>query len=172
MIPLRGYLLDTNIITYWFDHDDPRHAQVLGHIGALLPDTPLRISSVTLGEIEYGLRADPRTDTALRAGLTAFVKEELPPALDVRNTTAIYYGPLRARLFDKFPPKKRRRKGLRPEQLTDPITAKELGIQENDLWLAAQAIEHRLVFVTHDKMDHIRQVLDGELALDIEDWAD
>lgn len=168
---MRGYLLDTNIITYWFDHDDPRHGQVLGHIEALLPDTPLRISSVTLGEIEYGLCADPRPDSALREELTAFVKEKLPPALDVRNTTAIYYGPLRAQLFDKFFPKKGRRKGLRPEQMTDPVTAKELGIQENDLWLAAQAIEHRLVLVTHDNMDHIRQVLEGELALDIEDWA-
>jgi tRNA(fMet)-specific endonuclease VapC len=78
------------------------------------------------------------------------------------------YGDLRARLFEKFAPKKRRRKGLRPEELVDPVTAKELGIQENDLWIAAQAIERNLVLVTNDAMARIQEVAS---ELKVEDWA-
>lgn len=61
-----------------------------------------------------------------------------------------------------------RRKGLRPEQLVDPTTAKELDIQENDLWLAAQALEHNLVLVSHDKMTRLRKVAE---ELRVQDWA-
>ncbi len=84
------------------------------------------------------------------------------------RTPTATYGDLRARLFEKFAPKKRRRKGLRPEELIDPVTAKELGIQENDLWIAAQAIERNLVLVTNDAMARIQEVAS---ELKVEDWA-
>jgi predicted nucleic acid-binding protein len=54
--------------------------------------------------------------------------------------------------------------------LVDPLTAKCLGIQENDLWIAAQAYESNLVLVTHDKMDRLREVASDLLAF--EDWAE
>jgi len=57
-----------------------------------------------------------------------------------RIHTANTYGELRSLLFDKYAPNDKRKKNLRPEQLVDPITSLELGIQENDLWIAAQAI--------------------------------
>lgn len=88
--------------------------------------------------------------------------------LDIRKTTAIYYGQLRAKLFDKFAPKGKR-KGLRPEQPVDPLTAAKVGIQENDLWIAAQAMEHNLVLATHDRITRIREVAPD--LLEIEDWT-
>jgi tRNA(fMet)-specific endonuclease VapC len=88
--------------------------------------------------------------------------------LDVTKATRISYGALRASVFEKYAPNARRRSGLRPEQLIDPATSQELGIQENDLWIAAQAMEYNLVFVTNDKMERIREV---RADLQIENWA-
>ena len=167
---MRGYLLDTCMIKYWFNNDDQCHAAVCAHIEGLPEEAPLRVSAVSVGEIEYGHRVAAREYTPVQEELNRFVNDKLPEVLVVRASTATYYGRIRARLFNTFAPKGQR-KHLRPEQLVDPVTAKELGIQENDLWITAQAFEHNLVLVTHDKMDHIRQVLEGELTLAIEDWA-
>ena len=51
--------------------------------------------------------------------------------------------------------------------------ARELGIDENDLWIVAQAVERNLVLVTSDKMWRIRETV-CELYPDFgsEDWAE
>jgi len=165
---MRGYLLDTNIIEFWFNSNKnkQKHDSVLRRIDALDPNTPLATSVVVLGEIEYGYESAPHRREHVGKVLR-FVQTQLPRILKVTLPTAQAYGQLRAALFDKYAPKKDR-KGLRPEQLTDPITSKELGIQENDLWIAAQALERNLVLVTDDKMDRIRTVAQ---KLKLENWA-
>lgn len=165
---MRGYLLDTNIISYWFQPRTPENRNVVTHIGGLDAGTPLRVSAVTLGEIEYGHRVVSTTDRPIQVQFNRFVQTQLPDVLDVRKTTRIYYGQIRARLFEKYSPQ-RGRKALRPEQLVDPVTAKTLGVQENDIWIAAQALEYNLVLVTHDRMMRLREVASD--ILDIEDWA-
>jgi len=169
----RGYLLDTNILSLWFDkHDEPGHSQVAAHVSTLQEDDFLATSVIVLGEIEYGHRAvSPRGDSTVQEGYNTLLRQRVPLVYEVGKTTTLYYGPLRARLFEEFAPRIRKRKKLRTEQLKDPVTALELGIDENDLWLAAQAIEHKMVLVTHDKMKRIQEVLDGDLSLTIEDWA-
>ena len=78
------------------------------------------------------------------------------------------YGELRAKLFEKFAPKNNK-KGLRPEQLVDPITSLVLGIQENDLWITAQAMARNLILVTNDKLSRIKEVTGSDLR--IKNWA-
>jgi predicted nucleic acid-binding protein len=95
-----------------------------------------------------------------------FVNKRL--LLDVTRSTTLIYGDLRARLFEKYAPGAKRKKGMRPEELTDPVTSKKLGIQENDLWIAAQAIERNLVLVSNDAMKRIRSVAP---ELQVENWA-
>ena len=102
------------------------------------------ISAITLGEIEYGLQV-ARSDALQQEAYRTFISIHLPMVLDVTKATRIYYGSLRASVFEKYAPNGRRRRGLRPEQLIDPVTSRELGIQENDLWIAAQALEYNLV---------------------------
>ncbi len=69
-------------------------------------------------------------------------------------------------------PSPRKVKKRRAEQLCDPITGRELGIDENDLWIVAQAAERNLVLVTHDKIVRIREALQNIGAgVRIEDWA-
>ena len=126
------------------------------------------VSAITLGEIEYGLRVVSQDSTAWQEALRDLVDRRLPMVLDISKATCMYYGLLRARLFEKYAPRHRRRRGLRPEQLIDPVTSRELGIQENDLWLAAQALEFNLVLATNDALERIREVCE---ELQVENWT-
>ena len=169
---MRGYLLDTNAVSDWLDSSKPRHQAVSERIKRLADtDAILFTSTVVLGEIAYGIGVMPQDRResldALQAQLDIqFVNKRL--LLDVTRSTASIYGDLRARLFEKYPPDAKRKKGMRPEQLTDPVTSKKLGIQENDLWIAAQAIERNLVLVSNDAMKRIRAVAP---ELKVENWA-
>ena len=62
-----------------------------------------------------------------------------------------------------------REEAKRPEQCFDPITAMELGIEENDLWIAAQACEHKLVLHTNDGIARIRDIAIDLLT--VENWT-
>jgi len=170
---MKGYLLDTNAVSDWLDSTHPRHAAVANRIEQLAhANVILLTSTIVLGEIEYGIRVAPpnRRESldALRAHLGAqFVNRRL--LLQVARPTTLVYGDLRARLFEKYAPRAKRIKGLRPEQLVSPVTSRVLGIQENDLWIAAQAIERNLVLVTNDqKMLRIQEIAP---ELTVEDWA-
>lgn len=166
---MQGYLLDTNVVRFWFDRTRPEHEAVNRRYGALPEATLLHVSAISLGEVEYGHRIlGEQGDSEQEAAFNRFILERLPVVLPVEKHTRESYGSLRARLFDRFAPKARRKKKLRPEQLTDPATGLALGIDENDLWIAAQALEHNLVLVTHDSMNRIREAAP---ELRVEDWA-
>ena len=56
--------------------------------------------------------------------------------------------------------------------MVNPTTGKDLGIDENDIWIAAQAKTHNLVLVTHDSRGNFRKVLSQFApAVAVEDWA-
>jgi tRNA(fMet)-specific endonuclease VapC len=131
-------------------------------------DTPIAISVITIGEIEYGHKVvSPSGLTQIQSDFITFVLRNFPLVIPITEMTTPYYGSIRARLFERFGPKKKR-KGLRPEQLLDPVTSRVLGIQENDIWIAAQALERNLVLVTNDSMQRVK---DGVSELQIENWS-
>jgi len=165
---VRGCLLDTNIITYWFHGQCKQHDRVTLKINSLPPETPLRISVITWGEIQYGHQIESKEPTPIQIKFAEFVQDRFPRVLEIGEPTTTYYGELRARLFKKYRPESKRKKGRWPEELVDPTTGKELGIQENDLWISAQAVEYNLTLVTHDRMERIRRIADD---LVVEDWA-
>ncbi len=168
---MKGYLLDTNVVSDWLDATRPRHAPISKRISELRDGQDLMVTSViVLGEIEYGIQTASASDhpmlKVLRDQVQAqFVQKRL--LLNVTQSTVSVYGRLRAALFDKYAPSKSRRV-KRPEQLVDPVTSKSLGIQENDLWIAAQALERNFVLVTNDTMLRIREVAPELIA---EDWG-
>lgn len=61
----------------------------------------------------------------------------------IDSGTADVYGNLKAAVFDKFAPrdKNKRRK----------FTVQNIGFGENDLWIAATAIQHNLTIITADR---------------------
>ena len=99
----------------------------------------------------------------------AFVSERFPGQIRVLNIdrhTAVPYGQLKAALFEKFTRKDGKR-ARRLHQLTNPDDLGPLGIQENDVWIAAQAMQYNLILVTDDAMRKIKSVASG---LIVENW--
>ncbi len=168
-----GYLIDTQTISYWFDGVPGRYPTVQAAAEARRSaDGPLYISAISLGEIQYGHAVDPADAGPVSESFVKFVREKFPQVLMVSRHTAEPYGRIRAALFDKLGPKSRKSKRKRAEELCDPATGRELGIDENDLWIVAQAAERNLVLVTHDRMVRIREALqESEIGVRIEDWA-
>ncbi len=176
---MRDFLLDTQTIRYWYDTDCPQSKVVVANIESLRGQVEsweykphLLVSVISLGEIEFGHRVNPPSNPDVQTEYLRFVIEQLPERLELTDDAVTAYGELRKRLFDEYAPGRKRRPKMRPEQLIDPITSKELGIQENDLWLCAQAAAHSMVLVTNDAMRRIREVsLNMQPVLLIQNWA-
>ena len=183
---MADYLLDTNILSYWYDTNCSEHAKVVARVNTVKqPDVSTGyisrffVSVVTLGEIEYGARVSHFPDAekqaeyaAMDAAKVKFVLEQCPEPLDLSKYVAEQYGEMRAWLFNNCAPKKRKSKKKRVEELVTPVTAIELGIDENDIWIAAQAKTHNLVLVTRDFRGNFANVLNQFAStLSVEDWA-
>ncbi len=176
---MRDFLIDTNIWSFWFDQGkEPQHSNVLKHVDELEriceeTQAPFRvwISAITWGEIEYGYRAQTEEEQSLEVEFRQFIYDVGPIEFVVDKQAAREYGQIRGRLFEKYGPKDKKRKGLRPEQLIDPVTSLQLTIQENDLWIVAQAITRNLTLVTNDRksLRPLLAVTGNELH--IENWA-
>lgn len=142
---MRGYLLDTN-------HIDPLFRQepgIVAKYNAVPHDWQIRLSTITLGEIEAGnLLADP-PDAQRQDDLNRFLNEYfISKALCVEVTTRIDYAELLGRIIDKHPRPSHNTKMKR--HLFD------LGVDINDLWIVSIAREHNLTVCTQDDMTVIR----------------
>lgn len=176
---MRDFLLDTQTIRYWYDTVCPQHEPVVANIESLRRQVEslkhrltLVVSVVTLGEIEFGHRVNPSPNPDVQADYLKFVSKQLPVRLEVTKDAVAAYGELKKRLFDAYAPGEKRRPKMRPEQLIDPATSRELQIQENDLWLCAQAVGHGMVLVTNDAMRPIRKVSQGmQPLLLVQNWT-
>lgn len=153
-----GYLLDTNAASVLWDQRHREHATIRGFLQKYANGLTW-ISVVVLGEIEYGLKIAPQMDedrqSEVRRQMARF-----PQVLDVNKHTMEPYSDLRAALFKGYSPRNRRGrlKMKWPEDLHERTSAKKLGIQENDLWIAAQAIQYNLVLITDDHMHRLQEV--------------
>ncbi|MBE9209707.1 type II toxin-antitoxin system VapC family toxin [Nostoc sp. LEGE 06077] len=78
---------------------------------------------------------------------------------NIDGSTATIYGQLKAALFNQFAPKEKSKR--RKTKITD------LGFDENDLWIAAVALQHGLIVVSADSdFQRIQQVK----TLSVESW--
>jgi tRNA(fMet)-specific endonuclease VapC len=78
---------------------------------------------------------------------------------NIDESTATMYGQLKAGLFNQFAPKEKNKR--RKTKITD------LGFDENDLWIAAIALQHNLTVVSADSdFKRIQQVK----TLTVESW--
>jgi predicted nucleic acid-binding protein len=177
---MRDYLLDTNIWEYWFNPArQPEHSRVLKRISELekrceQAKSPFRvwISSITWGELEFGYQVQLEGERSFESLFRQFVHSIAPKEFLIDKHVTHDYGRIRARLFEKYGPNEKKKKGLRPEQLIDPVTSLQLKIQENDLWIVSQAITRDFVLVTTDRksLQPLREVLGDELHM--ENWAE
>lgn len=183
---MADYLLDLNILNYWYDAACAEHSQVKTRVKAASQADPATnymprffVSAITLGEFEYGSRVSRVPDPVKQAEYAAmdaakgkFILEQCPVVLEITEHVAEQYGELKAWLFNNCAPQTKKSKKLRAEELVNPSTGKELGIDENDLWIAAQAKTHKLVLVTHDSRGNFGKMLKQfSPTLEVEDWA-
>jgi len=170
---MRDFLIDTNIWEYWFnERREPQHSHVLSHVSDLKKHSDFRvhISSVTWGEIAYGYQAQKEKERSLETPFRQFLHGIAPNEYRIDRSVTENYGRIRACLFERCGPEGKK-KGLRPEQLIEPVTSLQLRIQENDLWIVAQAVTRDLTLVTNDRksLQPLLEVLGDELR--IENWA-
>jgi tRNA(fMet)-specific endonuclease VapC len=153
---MKAYLLDTNIWSDWYYGRD----YIARNMNKLLKTQGfLNMSYISLGEFSYGWHLDSSFD---RKDFEKFLKTiDFKVYRKFDDHTTEIYGQLRAILAKKYACKNKKVKWL--EALADPTTSKSLGIQENDLWLTAQAINYGMTLVTADKkMRRIFEVIPQE----------
>ena len=123
------FLLDTNICIYIRQQRSP---ELLRHFEKLRPGEAA-LSVITFGELWYGAEK-----SAQRAAALERLRElaQLLPVLPLPEATADAYGKTRAEL-----------------------ESKGLMIGNNDLWIAALAVQHDLVLFSRDRhFDHLPQL--------------
>ncbi len=155
---MKTYLFDTNIWSKWF-RQEPVVTEKLTQIDKT---SKIFLSSIVWGEVIYGANANKKFPLE---SYSNFIHKSKPIILLIDKNVADIYGVLRASLFEKYLRKGKNNK--RPEQLIDPATATEIGIDENDLWIVAQAVTHNLTLVTNDKMRRIFTATPKELKYEI-----
>lgn len=143
-----GYLLDTNQVSALCN----QLPGIAAKVKSLPVDSQLRACTISLGEFEFGNRVTQTTNQPKRDAATAFLNREfLPNALPISTSTRIYYADIIARIWKQQAPASGNRKTER--HLVD------IGVDTNDVWIAAVAWEHGLILVTSDKMECIRSVV-------------
>ncbi len=147
-------MLDTSVASVSWDRESNRHEGVRRRLAGL-GQSIVYVSAISIAEVEYGLRVAPKIDS----GRQSMVRDAMASyrVLDVDQHTAVVYGEIRANLFRTFAAKDRqgRMSTKRVEDLIDRTTSKELGIQENDLWIVSVAVQYNLNFVTKDRMHRV-----------------
>ena len=166
-----GYLFDTNAVSILWNVRHPEHDTAKTFF-ARVSGSPVWLSTIVLAEIEYGLKVTPKIDVESQNQVRREMSK-CPLILDIDKHTIGPYSDLRAELFKNYSPRKRRgRLTVKwPEDLVERTSAKELGIQENDIWIAAQAIQYNLILVTEDHMSRLAEVSNSLSApLQIAKW--
>lgn len=140
-----GYLLDTNHIEAW-EREDPLF---VANSRKEPPENILWVCPVSLGEIEWGLRITSTTDSGRRSDCRKFIERSvLKFVWSIETTTRHAYAEIMEEIWRRHPP---------PSGKNDTQQHLSLfGVDVNDVWIAAVALEHNLTLLTRDKMKTIR----------------
>ncbi len=130
------YLLDSNIWIYAMNGRHPHVRQTLES----LPLDKVYLSDIVLGELAFGWENSAKP-AATKRKVEQFLMHF--PRLDTDEATARVYGQLRQTLQSRSTP-----------------------IGMNDFWIAAQALHHKMILVTHNTREFAR--VEG---LKLENWV-
>src|SRR4051794_10373684 len=133
------YLLDTNHCSRIILGDK----QVLNQLGALA-GIQVSICAIVRGELIYMAERSQQKASNLQL-IHAFLQSI--HSYDVDEVTADVYGQFKAEILEHFGPRERSKRRKARVQ--------ELGISDNDLWIAAIALQHSLTVVSSDS-DFVR----------------
>lgn len=174
-----SYLLDNNIFSALCDGKHPHHNEAEKFLQNINNDFVF-VPYIVIAEVRYDCNVVFKKDIQRQDSIEKFIKnfersEYTYKAIGKHTTTP--YSQIRAELFRKYGTKdaKNRIKEKLPEDLMDISTGKSLGIDENDLWICAIALEYNLILITNDKMTRIKEIameIAKEIApnFDIKKW--
>lgn len=148
-----AYLLETSTLSALLDTAHKRHEDASRIVGGLAEDAPKYVSVVALAELSFGVQLAHAVNGVVREELKSIVADASShPILDVTKHTAESYAELKTQLAMHYLEKKNRANRARwLEDWVDRNTGKTLQVDENDLWMCAQARERGLVLVTADE---------------------
>lgn len=145
------YLLDTNHCSLAINNN----SEILTHLSAL-QESQVSTCVIVQAELIYMAENSQKRESNLNRVL-AFLNNILIYEID--SATAQIYAQLQANLMKQFAPKEKSKR--RKTRLID------IGFSQNDLWIAAIAIQHNLILVSTDSdFQRIKTVRD----LTIETW--
>lgn len=144
------YLLDTNLVSVLYDAQRPNHSNALQAIEGLNPDAPQLVSAVTIAELRFGLALSRAVGRPLHHIEACIERAEEHPLAGVGRHTAEAFAHVKSSLAQQRLDLQRRIPRW-VEAWTDRVTGQLLQIDENDLWIAAQAIERNYVIMTSDR---------------------
>ncbi len=121
-----GFLIDTCI---WVDVE--RGALAPADVAAVTKDEPVYLSPVTIAELKFGAENAGTADIRQKR-LAALARLKRKPVLLINEVTGEIFGDVAAHVS---------RKGSRHQY------------RVQDLWIAAQAIQHGLALLTHNRKD-------------------
>ena len=143
-------LLDTNFVSVLFDPRRPNFDAVQARAQAFAPSDLVYLSVVALAELRYGMEAAQRDGQNISHIRRTLTEAASYPLAEVGRHTAEAYGDVKSRLADHYLDLSRRRPRW-VEDWKDRASSKTLQIDENDLWIVAQAVERDYLLVTSDQ---------------------
>lgn len=148
---MSGYLLDTSALSAYLNEQHPNHAAALAVVGALSVEAAKLVSVVTLAELDYGIRfAELQGSQRLAEYRQRLGVVRQYTSLELTRHTSDAYAELKVRLASHMQRKARRKMKRWIEDWVEIGSGKRLQIDENDLWICAQAKERDLIVVTGD----------------------
>lgn len=165
------YLGDTNFASSLFVTSRKEHLKADAFLQKVKASNGrIYLSRVALAEVEFGFELNPNIPIPIKREMVIGIGAY--QILEIGKHTIYPYAKIRAALFNQKCPKNKKKQiktNLRPEFFTAlSPTAYELGIQENDLWMAAIAVERNMTLITQDKMNQLKSVFP---TLQLEDWT-
>lgn len=157
-----GYIYDTSVLSALLDDEHQRHADITRAIASLPEDASHFVSVISLAELTFGVRmSEAFSPSRLPALEQMLIDVRDYGVLEVGHHTSGVYAALKTNLAKRYLPKANRRD--RPRWLEEwPLnnSGQRLQVDENDLWLCAQAKERSLTLLTADS--GIQRVADAD----------
>ena len=145
-----GYLLDTSVLSAYYHAQHTNHAITKAEIDKFPAATLQIVSPISLAEIEFGIKlAELQGANALAELRERLERIRAHSRLPITHHTSQAYAHLRSLLASRVNvTKKGRPRWL--EDWVDSASGQKLQIDENDLWIAAQAFDRDLTVLTLD----------------------
>lgn len=149
---MAGYVYDTSVLSALLDAAHQRHADIARAVTSLPEDASQFVSAVSLAELTFGVRmSETFTPSRLPALEQMLVDVRAYGVLEIGHHTSAAYAELKTNLAKRYLLKANRRD--RPRWIEEwPLNncGQRLQVDENDLWLCAQAKERSLTLLTAD----------------------